>query len=396
MGEVLIELEHVGIAFSAQRRLSHGRFWALEDVSLTLRRGERLGVIGRNGAGKSTLLRVIAGILAPDRGTIRRKPMSCQLLALAVGFVPHLSGRDNAVLSGLLLGLRHRDIVARLDSIREFSELGDFFQQPIAAYSSGMLMRLAFSVAIQVEPDVLLIDEVLAVGDAAFQQKCFDEFNRLRDEGRTILFVTHDMSAVRRFCHRAVLLERGELVSLGEPEEVARDYIRLNFPEQGVSAGDLDIEQLGDRPAYILEAWFEDEHGDPQQQMPQGTRCVLKARVSFRQIIRDPSFSASLKDDQGKAIFSASTVHTQEHTGAFRPGDEAIFALEFDNLLVPGRYYATIDIANRGSGAFLIDQRDRAATIISTGGTMGGGVVNLPHETSVIRQGSVVPEEATS
>jgi hypothetical protein len=249
---------------------------------------------------------------------------------------------------------------------------------------------------IQVNADILLIDEVLAVGDAAFQQKCFDEFNRLRDEGRTILFVTHDMNAVRRFCHRAVLLERGDLVALGDPDDVAREYIRLNFPEQGVSTGELDLAALGDRPAYILEAWFEDEKGDAQQQVPQGDRCALKTRVSFRKPIRDPVFTATIKDDQGKAVFSTTTMQTQEHTGGFAPGDEAIFAVEFENLLMAGRYYATIDIANRGSGAFLIDQRDRAATIISTGGTMGEGVVNLPHETFVTRHDAAVPEEAPS
>ena len=170
MSDVLIELQNVGIGFNAQRRVGGNRFWALEDVSVSLRRGERLGVIGRNGAGKSTLLRVIAGILTPDRGRVRRAPVSCQLLSLALGFTPHLSGRDNAILSGLMLGLRRRDIVARLPAIRDFCELGDFFEQPIAAYSSGMVMRLAFSVAIQVEPDVLLIDEVLSVGDAEFQE----------------------------------------------------------------------------------------------------------------------------------------------------------------------------------------------------------------------------------
>ena len=169
MDSPLIELRNVGVAFSAQRRFGSGKFWALEDVTLNLRHGERLGVIGRNGAGKSTLLRVLAGILQPDRGTVKRAAVTCQLLSLALGFTPYLSGRDNAILSGLMLGLRRREIESRLPSIQEFSELGDFFEQPIATYSAGMVVRLGFSVAIQVEPDVLLIDEVLAVGDAEFQ-----------------------------------------------------------------------------------------------------------------------------------------------------------------------------------------------------------------------------------
>ena len=224
MNEVLVELRNVGVAFNTQRRLADRRFWALQDVSLNLRRGERLGVIGRNGAGKSTLLRVIAGILTPDRGSVRRGPVSCQLLSLALGFTAHLSGRDNAVLSGLMLGLRRRDINARLPAIREFSELGDFFEQPIATYSSGMTMRLAFSVAIQVEPDVLLIDEVLAVGDAEFQQKSGAALRKRMGEGHTVVLVSHDESQIAALCDRVLWVEHGKSVCEGARDEVFAAY----------------------------------------------------------------------------------------------------------------------------------------------------------------------------
>jgi lipopolysaccharide transport system ATP-binding protein len=226
MNETLIELRNVGVAFNVGRSIAGQRHWALEDVSLSLRRGERLGVIGRNGAGKSTLLRVIAGILAPDRGSIKRGPVSCQLLALALGFVPYLSGRDNAVLSGLLLGLRRREIVARLDAIREFSELGDFFEQPIASYSSGMNMRLAFSVAMQVEPDVLLIDEVLAVGDAEFQQKSGAALRARMGEGHTVVLVSHNEREIARLCDRVLWIEHGRSVLEGPRDEVFEAYHR--------------------------------------------------------------------------------------------------------------------------------------------------------------------------
>jgi len=226
MRDVLIELENVGIAFDAQRRVGGARFWALDDVSVSLRRGERLGVIGRNGAGKSTLLRVVAGILQPDRGRVRRAPVSCQLLSLALGFTPHLSGRDNAILSGLMLGLRRRDIVARLPAIREFCELGDFFEQPIAAYSSGMVMRLAFSVAIQVEPDVLLIDEVLAVGDAEFQEKSGNALRERMGEGHTVVLVSHDEQQIATLCDRVLWIEHGKSVLEGDRDAVFEAYHR--------------------------------------------------------------------------------------------------------------------------------------------------------------------------
>lgn len=224
MDNTLIELDKVGIAFSAQRRVGGGRFWALEEVSLTLRRGERLGVIGRNGAGKSTLLRVLAGILRPDRGTVTRKPVSVQLLALALGFVPYLTGRDNAVLSGLMLGLRRRDIRDRLEAIKDFSELGDFFDQPIATYSSGMVMRLGFSVAIQVDPDVLLIDEVLSVGDAEFKEKSGLALRERINDGRAVVLVSHDETQIASICDRVLWIEEGRSVMEGPRDDVFAAY----------------------------------------------------------------------------------------------------------------------------------------------------------------------------
>jgi lipopolysaccharide transport system ATP-binding protein len=224
MSEAIIRLDNVGVAFNSQLRVGSPRFWALEDVSVTLTRGERLGVIGRNGSGKSTLLRTIAGIITPDRGRLTRAPVSCQLLSLALGFVPHLSGRDNAVLSGLMLGLRRREIVQRLPAILEFSELGDFFDQPISSYSTGMMMRLGFSVAIQIDPDVLLIDEVLAVGDAEFQQKSGAALRERINSGTTVVFVSHGDAQIQQICDRALWIEHGRSMLEGEVDDVLAAY----------------------------------------------------------------------------------------------------------------------------------------------------------------------------
>lgn len=224
MTDTIVTLENIGVAFNAQLRMGSPRFWALEDVSLSLARGERLGVIGRNGSGKSTLLRTLAGIITPDRGRVTRAPVSCQLLSLALGFMPHLSGRDNAILSGLMLGLRRREIVRRLPAILEFSELGDFFEQPISSYSTGMSMRLGFSVAMQVEPDVLLIDEVLAVGDAAFQEKSGAALRERIHSGTTVVFVSHGDAQIRQVCDRALWIEHGRNVMQGSVDDVLRAY----------------------------------------------------------------------------------------------------------------------------------------------------------------------------
>jgi lipopolysaccharide transport system ATP-binding protein len=238
MSDIIVRMENVGVAFSAQRRFGSGRFWALEDVSLELSRGQRLAVIGRNGAGKSTLLRVIAGIITPDTGKIVRAPVACQLLSLMVGFTPHLSGRDNAVLSGLMLGLSYRQIVARLPAILEFSELGDFFEQPIASYSTGMMMRLGFSVAMQVDPEVLLIDEVLSVGDAEFQEKSGAALRERIRGGCTVVFVSHDEAQVRQLCDRVLWVEHGRSVIQGDVESVFTAYHQaLHRPAEVAAQG---------------------------------------------------------------------------------------------------------------------------------------------------------------
>lgn len=230
MSDTLIELQNVGVAFNAQLRMGSPRFWALEDVSLSLKRGQRLGVIGRNGAGKSTLLRTLAGIITPDRGRVQRAPVTCQLLSLALGFMPYLSGRDNAILSGLMLGLRRREIVGRLQAIKEFSELGDFFEQPISSYSTGMSMRLGFSVAMQIDPEVLLIDEVLAVGDSEFQEKSGAALRERIHGGTTVVFVSHGDAQVREVCDCALWIEHGRSVMHGDVDEVLRAYHSAALP----------------------------------------------------------------------------------------------------------------------------------------------------------------------
>jgi lipopolysaccharide transport system ATP-binding protein len=213
MTEPLLRLENIGLAYQGVRKIGSRGFWAVEDVSLDLREGETLGLIGRNGAGKSTLLRVIAGILRPDRGRVSTsRPLRIQLLSLGLGFVPHLSGRDNAIMSGMLLGLARRDIERRLDAIGDYAELGDFFEQPLNTYSTGMILRLGFSVAMQAEPDVLLIDEVFGVGDAEFLEKSGADLRRRMRSGLTSVVVSHQDSTIKELCNRAAWVEHGRLV----------------------------------------------------------------------------------------------------------------------------------------------------------------------------------------
>lgn len=219
-----IRMQDVTVRYQRNRKLGKKRFDALSNITLDLRHGDKLGVIGRNGAGKSTLLRLMAGVFEPDRGSIEHHHGSVQLLALGIGFVASLTGRENAVLSGLLQGVDRKKIVSNLDSIQAFSELGDFFDEPLSTYSSGMKARLGFSVAIQQQPDVLLIDEVLAVGDAGFKAKSVAALQEKMQTISTLVIVSHDERIIRDTCNRVIRIENGRLVGEGDVESMLKSY----------------------------------------------------------------------------------------------------------------------------------------------------------------------------
>lgn len=216
---------------------NYGReFWALRDVSFDVRRGETLGIIGRNGSGKSTLLQIIAGTLAPTEGEVSISGRVAALLELGSGFNPDFTGRENVFLNGSILGLSRTEMEMRFDDIAAFADIGDFIEQPVKLYSSGMLVRLAFAVQAQVQPDILIVDEALAVGDFAFQHKCMSKISSLQDDGVSILLVSHDTAAIKAHCSNAVMLEQGRIFSVGHPDKVTVDYYRRVIDqERGIS-----------------------------------------------------------------------------------------------------------------------------------------------------------------
>lgn len=214
-------------------RAKPARTQALVDLSFSVARGEAVAVVGRNGSGKSTCLALAAGVIKPSSGTVAIRGRVSPLLALGAGVHPDLTGRENVQLNGVLLGLTRREVRQRFDAIHDFSELGDFIDQPIRHYSSGMLARLAFSVATHLEPEVLIVDEVLAVGDAAFAQKCYERIRASRANGLTMLYVSHDMHSVIDLCDRAVYLDHGHALAQGDPQEVGQQY----YADQGLTLG---------------------------------------------------------------------------------------------------------------------------------------------------------------
>ncbi|MBV9809313.1 MAG: ABC transporter ATP-binding protein [Solirubrobacterales bacterium] len=371
-------------ALHPRRRIRYQTFRALNDVSFAVQPGEFFGIAGRNGSGKSTLLKCLAGIYGAD-GQIWRRGRLSTLIELGVGFNIDMAARDNVVMNGIMLGLSPKEARKRYESVIEFAELQEFKDLKLKNYSSGMQVRLAFSVAIQVDADILMVDEVLAVGDAAFQQKCFDVFNDLRDRGRTIVFVTHDMGSLQRFCHRALLLERGESVYLGEPREVADRYLELNFGRDPRSMGtDADV-RAGDGQARIFDVWLENDSGERLSNVPQHHRVTLKARVLFMVDVNDPSGSLYIYNEEHRAIVIATTWMDNERTGDFEAGEEVEIAFTFDNVLAPGRYAPVLQLAHRGSGLDMIDRFEGGFSFVVTGPQALGGVVDVPTRSSVNR-----------
>ena len=363
---------------------------ALQDVSFQVEKGEFFGVVGRNGSGKSTLLKLMAGIYRSDAGTIGIAGRLSTFIELGVGFNPDLEAEDNVVLNGVMLGLSPREARRRADSVIDFAGLDEFRDLKLKNYSSGMLVRLAFSVMVQVDADVLLIDEVLAVGDAAFQQKCYDEFNRIREQGRTVLLVTHAMSAVERFCDRAMLLERGHVVDIGEPSRIANEYLDVNFQQErpAAAATEKDQDRFGDQRAEIAEAWFEDEHGMRTSQLHTGKRCAFAARVRFNEAIDDPLFGFVLQNSQKTTVLQASTLDQGRATGRFAAGDEIEFRISFDNVFAPDRYFATPAIARGGGMIAWIDRREQFASVVVTGTRDTDAVVDIPFRIEIERDAS--------
>ena len=364
----------------------HDELRAMDDMSFEVAHGEFFGIVGRNGSGKSTLLKCIAGIYDIDRGDISVTGRLSPFIELGVGFNPDLTARDNVIVNAIMLGLSRREARERFDDIIAFAELDEFVDLRLKNYSSGMQVRLAFSVAIQVEADVLLIDEVLAVGDASFQQKCFGEFTRLKEAGKTIVFVTHDMGAAERYCDRAMLIERGEVMSIDEPATIAKKYNELNFGRMLHAPVDGDGERYGDqKEGRILDTWFEDASGARVSAVAQGEPLALCMEVLFEQEVHDPIFAVSIRNEMRQTIFATSTAQGDELTGMFAAGRRVQIRVSFENWLAPSLYTATPSIAKAGPGADVYDVREDLAQIVIHGARFTGGVTDLPHRIDIER-----------
>jgi ABC-type polysaccharide/polyol phosphate transport system ATPase subunit len=360
-------------------RRSYDVLQALDDVSFEVQRGEFFGIVGRNGSGKSTLLKCLAGIYGIDRGAIEVRGRLSPFIELGVGFNPDLTARDNVVINAIMLGLSRREARRRFDEIIAFAELEEFVDLKLKNYSSGMSVRLGFSVAVQVDADVLLVDEVLAVGDGAFQRKCFDEFTRMRAEGRTILFVTHDMGAVERFCDRAMLLERGRVVSIGPSEEISRQYNEINL-----GRADMPRAERPGEIARIGRVWCEDPRGERVMTAEQGEICNACMEVVFEGDVGYPVFTIAFRNELRHMIFMATSI-VHPPPGEVRAGERVTVRFSFPTLLAPSHYTLSPTVGEWDAGYRQLDERDDVASLVVHSALETGGAVDLPTELVVDR-----------
>jgi ABC-type polysaccharide/polyol phosphate transport system ATPase subunit len=322
----LREVLHLG------RKARHKEFWALQDVSFDVEHGQTLGIIGQNGSGKSTLLQILAGIMRQTQGDCFVTGKISALLELGSGFNPEFTGRENVFMNGAILGMNKRQMQERLGAIARFAEIGDFMDQPVKTYSSGMFMRLAFAVAVNVDPDVLLVDEALSVGDLIFQHRCMHRMNHLRATGKTTVLVTHDLTAVTKFCNRALLLDAGRLIEDGAPDMVVNKYRALIFErerryghfdgdEKGAVEGEIvtgedmpvvrtipNIDhRFGNGAARILGVELLDEKGSPSREVQGGRIVVLRISAEFLKDVSRPILGYTMRDRLGIDISACNT-----------------------------------------------------------------------------------------
>ncbi|HEU0317104.1 MAG TPA: ABC transporter ATP-binding protein [Solirubrobacteraceae bacterium] len=363
------------------RSSTYDELKAVEDITLEIPQGEFFGIVGRNGSGKSTLLKCLAGIYRADRGSIAIHGRLSPFIELGVGFNSDLTARDNVIINAIMLGLSRKEARARFDEVLAFAELEEFVDLKLKNYSSGMTVRLAFAVAIQVDADILLIDEVLAVGDISFQQKCYEEFHRMQREGRTIVFVTHDMSAVERFCDRVALLERGAMVELGDPRTVTRAYNELNFGRLAHETTEAAFHRSG---TFVSEGWFENAAGARVGALAQGEPMRACFEILVREPLEDPVMAVTLRNEAGQTMVVGRSDRHGTGSGSFAAGERVVVAFEFENWLAPSRYTLSPSVARAGTGADAIAVAEDIASLV-VHGIPTGGVLDPPQRFEVRR-----------
>jgi lipopolysaccharide transport system ATP-binding protein len=362
-------------------------FWALQDISFKGAQGESFGVIGHNGSGKSTLLKLLTGIYTPTSGTFKTQGRVAALIEVGAGFHQDLTGRENVYLNGSVLGMKKREIDQRYDEIVAFAELEKFMDTPVKRYSSGMYMRLGFAVAAHINPDIVLVDEVLAVGDESFQNKCMKRMLELHQEGKTIIFISHSMDAVAAMCQRVMLLSRGQTLAVGEPNEVISAYRTSQLLAQearnpGASQeGELAI---GSKDVEIVDVSLWNSNGEKCDTVTLGEPVQVRCRYRANVRIDDPAFGVGIYRADDLYIFGANTRFDELSLDPLE--GEGEFVLTYESMvLLQGMYHISVAIYRRTQTNYPIDVMHKVLPMIVVSRTLSKGVVELPHNWKATR-----------
>lgn len=379
-------------SFGLSKTPRYKEHYALNKMSFEIKKGETVGIIGTNGAGKSTVLKIITGVLNPTSGEVSINGRISALLELGAGFNPEYTGIENIYLNGTMLGFSREEITEKLDDILSFADIGDFVYQPVKSYSSGMFVRLAFAVAINIEPEILIVDEALSVGDVFFQAKCYKKFEDFKEKGKTILFVSHDLGSISRYCDRVILLNKGEKLSEGSPKEMIGLYKRLlvnNFDadeamkdnimvdtsemndvtQASADEGVIDtnwkqfyemnpeVDEYGNGMAHIIDFAVRDSRGIITNTIEKGTDFTITSKVKFESEIQNPIFTYTFKNIHGVAITGTNSMFEHEDIDKAEPGQVYTCTFSQKMMLQGGEYLLSISCTGYRDGEFVVYHR---------------------------------------
>jgi lipopolysaccharide transport system ATP-binding protein len=359
----------------------HSDFWALKDISFSVERGEVVSLVGPNGSGKSTLLQVVSGILPPTTGRVVTRGRIAALLELGAGFNPEFTGRENVFINGEIMGISRAEMDRNLPLIEAFAEIGEFIHRPVKEYSSGMYVRLAFSTAIHVNPDILIVDEALAVGDAVFANRCIRKFEELREKKTTVLFVSHDLGLVKQLSQRAIFLLNGRIEAEGEPKHVIDKYIGVvlerqkAFDQKDQRSPLAASNRHGDGTSEILDVSLLDEYGKDSRVITSGQRITIRIRTIFNNSHSEPMVGILIRNRIGMDIYGTNTQIEQIDLGRFEQGEELDIDFSFECWLTPHQY--TVTVATQYADGSSHDWLDDVITFDVLSNRQAAGVTDL-------------------
>lgn len=375
------------------RKKLYKEHYALHDVNFDIHEGECVGIIGTNGSGKSTILKIITGVLNPTQGEVKVNGRVSALLELGAGFNMEYSGLENVYLNGTMIGFSKEEIDARLDDILEFADIGDFIHQPVKMYSSGMFVRLAFAVAINIDPEILVVDEALSVGDVFFQSKCYHKFEEFKKQGKTILFVSHDLSSISKYCDRVILLNKGVKLDEGSPKQMVDLYkqllvgqspvkqkeeketkVQVQETENGNFQANPNMLEYGSRLAEIINFEVLDDKGMRSNTIEKGTSFQIRMKVRFHEEIQEPIMAYTFKNIKGTEITGTNTMFEKAQTARSQKGDICTVTFTQQMDLQGGEYLLSFGCTGYKDGEFTVFHRLYDAcniTVVSAKNTVG-------------------------